>query len=197
MHEGERSEVVLLLIDLINPFDYPGAEEVLANTRRILPEVRTLKSQFAARNFATVYVNDNFRRWRSSFAETVEHCLTGDGRDVVEGLRPGKNDYFVLKPHRSGFYATPLDLLLEQLGARILVFAGIATDMCVLATASDAQIRGFQTIVATDGTAAMNRERHERALEVMEESLGTRLSTVRQVLDAAEMTRTPGDAQSM
>lgn len=191
MHERERSEVVLLLIDLINPFDYPGADEVLLRTRRILPEVRALKERFAARKLATVYVNDNFRRWRSSFAETVDHCLEGNGREVVEGLRPAKHDYFVLKPHRSGFYATPLDLLLQQLGARVLVFAGIATDMCVLSTASDAQIRGYETVIVTDCTAAMDDERHERALQLMKDSFGARLSTARRVLDEGEMPRTP------
>jgi nicotinamidase-related amidase len=191
MHDSERSEVVLLLVDLINPFDYPGADEVLARTRRILPQVRALKESFAARKLATVYVNDNFRRWRSSFPETVEHALAGNGREIVEGLRPGTCDYFVLKPHRSGFYATPLDLLLQQLEARVLVFAGITTDMCVLSTVSDAQIRGYETLVVTDCTASMDDERHERALALMKDSIGTRLSTARHVLDEGEMPRTP------
>jgi nicotinamidase-related amidase len=186
MHDSEHSEVVLLLIDVINPFDYPDAEHVLANTRRILPEVRALKERFAALKLATVYVNDNFGRWRSSFAETVEHCLAREGRDVVEGLRPAKDDYFVLKPHRSGFYGTPLELLLQQLEARVLVLCGIATDMCVLATASDAQIRGFQTIIATDGTASVDPKRHQAALELMQQSLGARLSTARQALEVAK-----------
>jgi hypothetical protein len=35
-----------------------------------------------------------------------------------ELLKPGKDDYFVLKPKHSGFYSTTLDTLLEYLGTK-------------------------------------------------------------------------------
>jgi nicotinamidase-related amidase len=177
-----RSETVLLLIDLINPFDYPGADAVLRHVEAILPQVRALKAEFASRGLSTIYVNDNFKRWRSSFAETVQHCLERAGRHITQALQPDPSDYFVLKPHRSGFYGTPLELLLEQLETKRVVCAGVATDMCVLATASDAQIRGYETVIASDCTASMDAERHERALEVMRQGLGGLTMPGREVL---------------
>jgi nicotinamidase-related amidase len=172
MEDSDRSETVLLLIDLINPFDYPGGDMLLRHTKEIVPQVQSLKAAFAREKLATIYVNDNFGRWRSSFADTVKHCLERDGKDIARALQPDETDYFVLKPHRSGFYGTPLELLLQKLGVRRVVCAGIATDMCVFATASDAQIRGFETLIASDCSAAMDPQRHERALEVMRQGLG-------------------------
>ncbi len=73
----------------------------------------------------------------------------------------------VLKPGRSGFYSTPLDLVLDQMGAKTLVLAGLTTDQCVFATASDAQLRKFRCAVPSDCSAALSTVRHERALAVM------------------------------
>lgn len=56
----------------------------------------------------------------------------------MELLRPGKHDYFVLKPKHSGFFSTTLDTLLECLGAKLIVVAGIAANICVFSTANDA-----------------------------------------------------------
>jgi nicotinamidase-related amidase len=78
----------------------------------------------------------------------------------------------VLKPHRSGFYATPLDLLLRDLEARRLVVCGISTDMCVLSTVHDAILRGFEAVVARDACASFDDARHRRALDLLAESCG-------------------------
>ena len=51
---------------------------------------------------------------------------------------PDDDDYFVLKPKHSGFYATPLELLLRYLKVDELIITGIAGDNCVLFTAADA-----------------------------------------------------------
>ena len=158
----------LLMIDLVNPFDYPGAELVLEQARGIVEPLHALAERFRKGAGPVIYVNDNFGRWRSSFHDTVTHCLEGKGKDVVKRLAPREHDLFVLKPHRSGFYNTPLELLLQHEKVGHLVLAGLATDMCVLATASDAHMRGFGLTVVSDGTAAMDRARQTRTLALME-----------------------------
>ena len=51
-------------------------------------------------------------------------------RAVVDMLMPGDDDYFVLKPANSAFFHTALESLLEHLGARELVVAGVRTTAC-------------------------------------------------------------------
>lgn len=166
------SPVALLLTDFINPFDYPRADELLAETTAILQPLADLLGRAREAEIPVIYVNDNFGRWRSSFAELIAHCEAGPGRDIVRALRPDDHAFFVLKPQRSGFYGTPLELLLQELETERLVLTGIVTEMCVLATASDAALRGYELCVPRDGTASFTADRRDRALRVLADSLG-------------------------
>jgi len=78
----------------------------------------------------------------------VVHCLHGNvcGRVVSTKLQPASQDYFVLKPKHSGFFASSLDLLLTALKAETLILTGIAGDRCVLFTASDAFLRDYKSL---------------------------------------------------
>ena len=65
------------------------------------------------------------------------------GRDVVLRLLPKKEDYFILKPKHSGFFATSLVPLLEFLKVDRLILAGIATNLCVFFTAHDVHMHEY------------------------------------------------------
>ncbi|MFN8389386.1 MAG: isochorismatase family cysteine hydrolase [Bdellovibrionota bacterium] len=165
----ERSRVVLLLIDIINDFDFPGSAAIRKRAALMAPRLLQLKQKARAHGYAVVYVNDNFGRWRSNFNEQVDHCLESKARSrtLVEMLRPEPDDYFVLKPAHSGFYASALDLLLEHVGAETLILAGVATNICVLFTASDAYMRGYQLFVPSDCVAANSERLSKGALRQM------------------------------
>jgi len=135
--------------------------------------IRRFKYRARRSGVPTVYVNDNFGRWRSDFRNLVAHCLRrrARGRAVTALLRPDHQDYFVLKPKHSAFYATTLELLLEQLGARTLILTGLLADSCILATAHDAAMRGYRLIVPEDCVAARLAEDRRRALGHMRRAL--------------------------
>jgi nicotinamidase-related amidase len=111
----------------------------------------------------------------------VEHCLQDSvrGKPVVELLRPGEDEYFVLKPKHSGFFSTTLDTLLEYLGARAVVLAGMAANICVLFTANDACMRDLHLAVPSDCMASNTEEENRYALDQMRKVLkaATRPST--------------------
>jgi nicotinamidase-related amidase len=77
----------------------------------------------------------------------------------------------VLKPRHSGFYQTPLDLLLQSLHAEKLILCGLTTDSCVSFTANDAYLRGFEIHVPADCSAAVTKSRHTDALGQMRRTL--------------------------
>lgn len=162
----------LLVVDLINPFDYPQAEDLLRHALPAAERVARLIGRARGDGVPVVFVNDNFGRWRSSFEETRDRCTDGPGGDIVALLDSRPTDYHVLKPHRSGFYATPLELLLQELGTTAVVLAGVTTDMCVLSTAHDATLRKLDVTVVADGCAAMTEERHRMALELLQVAYG-------------------------
>jgi nicotinamidase-related amidase len=166
----DTAPVVLLLIDVINDLEFAGGEDLLRHALPMAERLTALKRRAALAGVPAVYVNDNFGRWRSDFRTLTAHCLQAAvrGAPVARLLRPEEEDYFVLKPKHSGFFATPLEVLLAYLQARTLILTGLAGDICVLFTANDAYLRDFRLFVPRDCVASLSEEANERALAHME-----------------------------
>lgn len=165
----DKSLVALLLIDVINDFDFPDGDRLASLALPMARHIAALKLRAKAEGIPAIYVNDNFGRWRSDLNRLVEHCLKDGsrGRPIVELLRPEDDDYFVLKPKHSGFFSTTLDTLLEYLGVETLILTGMAANICVLFTANDAYMRDFHLIVPRDCVAANTEDENHYALEQM------------------------------
>ncbi|MBV9938106.1 MAG: cysteine hydrolase, partial [Acidobacteriaceae bacterium] len=163
----------LLLIDIINDFEFPRGDELFAQAQHIAPNIAALKKRACAAKVPVIYVNDNFGRWQSNFAEILGRCLEKNvrGKAFVEQLLPEEHNYFVLKPKHSGFYQTPLELLLKHLGTQRLILTGVSTNSCVLFTANDVYMRDLQLAVPRDCVAACNGREHEFAMEQMQSML--------------------------
>jgi nicotinamidase-related amidase len=165
----DQSAAALLLVDVINPLDFPEADDLLRFAMPTADRLAGLKQRARAAGVPTIYANDNFGRWRSDLTAVVERCLesTCKGRPLAERLRPGPDDYFVLKPKHSAFFSTTLDTLLRYLGTRTVILGGFAANICVLFTANDAYMRDLKLAVPTDGVASNTREENEAAVEQM------------------------------
>ncbi|WP_027820341.1 cysteine hydrolase [Paraburkholderia bannensis] len=69
---------------------------------------------------------------------------------VVDELKPLPQDICVDKFRISGFWDTPLDSILRNLGVRTLLFAGVNTDQCVLHSLTDANFLGYGCVLVED-----------------------------------------------
>lgn len=157
----------LLIIDMINEFSFEGAEQMFPAILSTAERIAALKRRIKAAGFPVIYVNDNFGKWRSDFKKLVARCLEAPcrGRDITKILHPEEDDYFILKPKHSGFYATPLDLLLSVLKAERLILTGIAGNSCILYTAADAYMRDFTLAVPSDCILSNTHQVNAEALE--------------------------------
>ena len=177
----DDSSVVLLMIDLINDFEFDGADEMFANTLAIAPSIANLKKKAKSAGIPVIYVNDNFGKWQSDFRKLVDHCLKDNvrGKPIAELLRPDEQDYFVLKPKHSAFYSTSLELLLRYLKAHTLILTGIAGNICVLFTANDGYMRDFDLVIPQDCIASETETDNQHAIAYMSKVLkaDSRLST--------------------
>lgn len=169
----DSSGAALLLIDVINDFEFEGGEQLIEQALPVGRNIARLKEHAKKLKIPAIYVNDNFGRWQSDFRKIVAHCRRDDirGRPFVELLLPDEDDYFVLKPKHSGFYSTSLDLLLSHLTARNLILTGIAGNNCVLFTANDAYMRDFNLFVPSDCVVSIEEQDNEYALLQMKEVL--------------------------
>jgi nicotinamidase-related amidase len=163
----DKHKFALLLIDVINDFDFPERDQLLKHARPIARNLLRLKRRAQKAGVPVIYVNDNFGRWKSDFRRTVDYCAHGRGRDIVQLLRPEESDYFVLKPKHSGFFSTTLETLLRYLETQTLILTGIAGNFCVLFTANDAYMRDFDLFVPSDCTVSNTKKENDLALGLM------------------------------
>lgn len=169
----DTHHTALVLIDVINDFEFPRGDELYSQALPIAPRIRKLKERATAAGIPAIYINDNFGQWQSKFEQIVKHCLDDDvrGRPFTQQLVPDERDYFVLKPKHSGFYQTPLEILLKHLGVERLILTGVSTNSCVLFTANDAYMRDLELVVPQDCVAACNPKEHDFAMEQMKSML--------------------------
>lgn len=176
----------LLVVDFINLFDFAGSG---ALAKRAVPAARRtaeLKKRATAAGIPCIYANDNFGEWKSEFSRLVRECegRGGASAEIAKVLHPTHDDYSVLKPRHSAFYGTPLEFLLDELEVDSLVIAGLATDMCVSATAQDAYVRKYKLWVPADCVAADTAEHERQALDHMARTMK---ADIRPSTDVREM----------
>ncbi|MFT4176108.1 MAG: isochorismatase family cysteine hydrolase [Luteolibacter sp.] len=174
----ETLRQALVLIDVINDFDFENGESLLRYALPAAKSIARLKKRAKKHGIPVIYVNDNFGHWQSDFREQIRRCLSAEakGREVVSLLLPDEDDYFVLKPKHSGFYSTPLQVLLGHLQIECLILTGFAADICVIYTANDAYMRDYRLIVPEDCVASESAERARRALSHMRRLLKANIS---------------------
>lgn len=174
---NHTASTALLLIDFINDLAFDEGEQLAPQAEAAARATAALRERADAASVPVIYVNDNFGRWQSRFDQAVAHCRQrgGRGRKLAQLLAPRKHDYFILKPMHSGFYLTPLALLLEHLRVRRLILTGLLADSCVLFTANDAYLRRYRITVGADCVASIEPEHAAQALDHMRRNLKAKI----------------------
>lgn len=163
------SNTALLIVDMINPFTFPRAEELFPAAHDAAVRICRLKHGATQAGIPVIYINDNLGTWRHDFHTLVRQCRDEAcrGRAIAELLAPSGDEYFVLKPKHSAFFATPLELLLQSLSVQRLILTGVTGDQCILYTAADAYMREYGLFIPADCTASLTSRVNEQALEHM------------------------------
>lgn len=184
----------LIVVDMVNALAFDGGDRLRKPAEAAVAPILGLRDAADAAGMPVIYVNDNGGAWHSERSRLIESALADEaapGHRLTLALCPRHDDYFIIKPQFSGFYATNLPVLLPQLGVSRLVLTGIAADICVLFTAADAHMRHYDLWVPADAVAGEHPERTRWALEIMANSMAaetrpTRALTLKEWLDAAD-----------
>ncbi len=168
----------LLVIDMLEDFVRTGAPLEVPETRRILPALRRRIAGARKEEELVVYVCDSHRKNDPEFARMgwPPHAVSGTpGAAVVAAISPEPGDVVVDKKTYSGFHRTSLHSVLHSRGIRKLSLSGCVTNICVLYTAADAAMRGYEVTVDEALVAGLDRKAHAFALDQMEKVLGVRV----------------------
>ncbi|MBI3009300.1 MAG: cysteine hydrolase [Candidatus Omnitrophica bacterium] len=158
----------LIVIDMLNDFVLKNAPLEVPEARGIIKNIRSEISKAHRKGIPVLYVCDTHKKDDKEFNIWPAHAVKGtEGQKVVRELKPGVKDYVVSKTTYSGFFKTGLERLLKKLDIKDLTLTGVCTNICILYTASDATLRGYNVTVLKDCVAALTGEDHEFALRQM------------------------------
>ena len=102
-----------------------------------------------------------YRHWKS----VLSRNLDADLLDLLQPLRRFVPPARVIDKYvHSAFEAPQFQAALDELKADTIIFTGVETDVCVLATALTAVDRGYRTILISDAIASSSPEGHRSAL---------------------------------
>ena len=179
---NSKSKSALIVVDMINSYDFEDAGRLRASVQEVLPCMVELVQRARAQDVRTIYVNDNYGAWQKGRAELVEEVLAGGFPELVEPIAPGDDVDFVVKARHSVFYETPLEYLLHQGGIERLILVGQVTEQCILYSALDAYIRHFDVHVPPDAVAHIHEDLAEAALRMMEVNMDADLTPAARLL---------------
>lgn len=164
----------LVILDMISLWDFPDADRLLPAALDIAPRLARLRQRCHEAGVPVIYANDNRGRWRSDFRQLVQDARAADGPGarIVEQLAPDPDDYFLLKPKHSAFFATPMELLLNDLGVEQIIVTGVSSDQCVLSTVADARMHNRVAVVPQDCVGTQSDERNQAAIRHFQEVIG-------------------------
>lgn len=86
------------------------------------------------------------------------------GHDIIPELYPVAGEPVIDKPGKGAFYATELELILNNRGVETLIVCGVTTEVCVHTTVREANDRGFRCVVPSDCCASYFPELHAAGL---------------------------------
>jgi len=101
-----------------------------------------------------------------------EPCVVGTPGAEWYGLEPADGEIRVVKRVYSGFSETGLEARLRDAGIEWVAVAGLTSECCVAATATDAMQLDFPVVIPSDATAAYDVRINANALEQLALNVG-------------------------
>ncbi|MFJ7851163.1 isochorismatase family cysteine hydrolase [Peribacillus sp. NPDC097206] len=181
MNRPDSPSIALLIIDMINDFNFDNGDMLLQHTKAIMKPIIELKRYMKENGYPIIYINDHYKLWQADYNKIIETCKNERNANLIERIKPEQDEFFLIKPKHSAFYGTALNTLLHQLHVKRLILTGIAGNICVLFTANDAYMREYELWVPEDCIASASKDDNHYALTMMNHVL--RASTKKSSLD--------------
>ncbi|PLR80198.1 isochorismatase [Bacillus canaveralius] len=171
MNVQNDKKTALLIIDMINDFQFDYGETLANKTLSILKPILSLREKFHHEQMPVIYINDHYDLWQADIYKIAAYCKNETSAPIIEKMLPGENDYFLIKPKHSAFYGTALNTLLKKLKVDKLIITGIAGNICVLFTANDAYMREYELAVPNNCLVSNSDQENDYALMMMKNVL--------------------------
>ena len=143
-----------VVCDMINDHLTPGRPLEVPRARAIVPALARRLDDARTAGEPVVYVLDRHELDDPELDAWATHAVSGtEGAAVWPALAPRPGDRVVTKPSYSAFYGSDLERVLDELAVDTIVLSGWATEVQLMATATDALHRGFALELPADSQA--------------------------------------------
>jgi nicotinamidase-related amidase len=157
----------LVVIDLQN--DYFNDDELARCRDDVLERCNQLIRAARDAGSLVVEVQTVHARDKSTWALNM---LDDDKGMAIEGTAGAQRldgllepDVCILKTRDSAFHGTTLEEVLRKRGVGQLVLAGVSTESCIAATATEAYAHDLRVVLVADATASVEWRLHDETLE--------------------------------
>ena len=180
-NELNPAKTALLFFDMLNGHVKNG-NAAAARYAPVIAASVTLLAAARAQRMMIAYASANHRADNATTAHTLRDT---DGRlrpidastapnfkpavaggtweaQVIDELKPAREDYLIPKYRWSAFYQTYLDLALRTRGIDTLIIAGGSTDVGVASTAFAARDMDYHLVIASNACTSPEQDNHEQ-----------------------------------
>ncbi|MCC6778743.1 MAG: cysteine hydrolase [Hyphomicrobiales bacterium] len=203
----EAATSALIVIDVQNDFcaeggyfDRTGADLSLVEpaVERIVALTEAARAAgvaviFVRSHYDPVYLSETQNARRRRLGWEIPLCRQGTWGVELYRVAPRADETIITKHRYDAFYQTDLELVLRTNGIASLLFAGVATNVCVESTLRSAFMRDFNIVLVEDCAAARDRRAHEGTLE----NVRTHFGLVATSEEIARLWRAPAPARAV
>ncbi|MDI6861338.1 MAG: isochorismatase family cysteine hydrolase [Caldisericia bacterium] len=159
--------ICLLIIDMQYDFIKSPSPVFVNECRDIIPNIQKILNRFREKNLPRIFVKREHRESgidvdlprRELFIKNGGFLIENNlGSEIINELRPNKDEIVVIKRRFSAFFGTELDFLLRRMEIKTLILTGIQTPNCIRTTAFDAISYDYEVIVISDATKSKTDE---------------------------------------
>jgi len=185
----DARRTALVVIDMQHSFVEPGAPSAVATAREIVPNINRIAGALRAAGGTVVWVQATYTRdgpgyWPLFFDYMVTPELSGrilgaltegaPGHALWSELEVKPGDLRVRKNRYSAFFpgACELPQRLRERQVDSVLIAGTMTNVCCEASARDAMMDGFKTVLVSDANAARSDAEHVASLATILQFFG-------------------------
>ncbi|WP_420131451.1 cysteine hydrolase family protein [Rhodopseudomonas sp.] len=174
----DLNRTAFIVVDMQNDFCAPGGwvdylDADLSPERAPIGPLQAVLPALRKHKVPIIWLNWGNRADQANLPPTILYVFNNDGNGlgiggvhpktgakvlekgswsaaVVDELEQLPGDIHVDKYRISGFWDTPLDSILRNLGITTVMFGGVNTDQCVMHTLTDAHFLGYNCILVED-----------------------------------------------
>ena len=176
----------LVVIDVQNDFcakggyydktgaDISGAQPAIERLVGFIDQARAagVRVIFVRCNYDPVYVSDTQRARSQRLGWDIPYCRPGTWGAEFYRVTPRPGEIIVTKHRYDAFHGTDLEVILRSNKVQNLLFAGVATNVCVESSLRSAYMRDFPSVLVADCCAARDTAVHNATLENVRRHFG-------------------------